>query len=100
MIISGLDKELKPPKDKFCTSGLVKFLRYGAVKEYTLFHMYKGNSDLRMVGQEGTRQPLNPLRGKGTWTRITKGGISYLQDGTSIISTTSPSTPMFTAMKR
>jgi len=32
VIISELDEELKLPKDKFCTTGLVKILRQGAVK--------------------------------------------------------------------
>jgi hypothetical protein len=100
MIISVLDEGLKPPKDKLCTTGIVKILRYGAVKKYTLFYVYKGNTDLKMNGQEGTHQPLNPWRGKGPWTRITKEWISYLQEGTSIISTTSQSTQMFTAVKR
>jgi hypothetical protein len=100
MIITGLDEELKLPKDKLCTTGLIKLLRYGAVKKYTLFHIYKGNTDLKMNSQEGTRQLLNPWRGKGTWTRIMKEWISYLQEGRSIISTTSPPTPMFTAVKR
>ena len=100
MIISGLDEELKVPKDKFCTTGIVKFLRYGAVKKYTPFHIYRGNTDLKMNGQEGTCQPLNPWRGKETLTRRRKECISYLQEGTSIISTTSQSNPMFTAVKR
>jgi len=139
VIISGLDEELKIPKDKFCTAGLVKILRQGAVKKYTLVHIYKGNNDLKTNGQEGTRQPLVPWGGKGTctrvmkewirkgtctrvtkewirkgtctrvmkeWirkgtcTRVTKEWISYLQDGTSVISRTSPFTPMFTAVKR
>jgi hypothetical protein len=100
MIISGLDEDLKLPKDKFCTTGMVKFLRYGAVKKYTPFRICKGNTDLKMNGQEDTRQPLNPWRGKGTWTSITKEWISYLQEGTSIISTTLPSTPMFIVVKR
>lgn len=99
-IISGLDEELELPKDKFCTTGLVKILRYGAVKKYTLVHIYKGNIDIKMNGQEGIRQPLNRWSGKGTWTHIMKEWISYLPDGTSIISTTSPSTPMLTAVKR
>jgi hypothetical protein len=92
MIISGLDEDPKPPKHKFCTAGLVK--------KHTLFHIYKSNTALKMNGQEGIRQPLNPWREKGSWTRIMKEWISYLQEGTSIISTTSPSTPMFTAVKR
>jgi hypothetical protein len=100
MIISRLDEDLIPPKDKFRTTELVEFLRCGAVKKYTLFHIYKGNTDLKMNGQEGTRQPLNLWRGKETWTRIMKEWIRYLKDGTSIVSTTSPSTPMFTAVKR
>jgi hypothetical protein len=165
VIISGLDEELKIPKDKFCTAGLVKILRQGAVKKYTLVHIYKGNNDLKTNGQEGTRQPLVPWGGKGTctrvmkewirkgtctrvmkewirkgtctrvtkewirkgtctrvmkewirkgtctrvmkeWirkgtcTRVMKEWISYLQDGTSVISRTSPFTPMFTAVKR
>jgi len=100
VIISGLDEDLKLPKYKSCTTGLVKILRHGAVKKYTLVHIYKGNIDLKMNSQEGTRQPLIPWGGKGTWTNTMKEWMRYLQNGTNIISTTSPSTPMFTAVKR
>jgi hypothetical protein len=53
MIFSVLDEDLKPPKNKFCSTGLFKLHRNGVVKQHTLFHIYKGNTDLKMNGLSG-----------------------------------------------